>query len=101
MVMYNFLMDLLIGSAIRRDERKMVARYEKIGEEQENRRWTEWNKRRLKAVARGEPFKELPPSAYVSRLTPSGQRRIDPPCTRSHPRQAQRCAPTARPSRRL
>ena len=101
MVMYNFLMDLLVGSAMRRDERKKEAQAKSIWEEEENRRWVEWNNRRLEAEERGEPFRELPPSSYVSRLTPSGQRRIEPPRTRCHPRRARRCAPTARPSRRL
>ena len=44
----------------------LIAGHEARGEARVQRRWTEWNDRRLKAEADGVPFDEPPPSEGTS-----------------------------------
>ena len=68
-IMLVSLMDTLGGFALvtkRYLENKfvkpLIARHEARGEARAQRRWTEWNDRRLKAEEEGAPFDEPPPS---------------------------------------
>ena len=46
-------------------EEKALAKGMKVGEKRVQKRWEAWNRRRVEAEARNEPFNEPPPSLDV------------------------------------
>ena len=49
------------GREVGRAEGKVEGRAE--GQAAERARWVDWNRRRMEAAAKGQPFDELPPGA--------------------------------------
>ena len=41
----------------------LIERHKAVGEAAANRRWTEWNRRRVEAERAGVPFDEPPPAS--------------------------------------
>ena len=62
MVMYNLGMNLIVRPIIKWHERRGEVRGEVRGETRERERWLEWNRRRMDAAERGQPFDEPPPA---------------------------------------
>ena len=66
MITKRYLENKFVRPLIEQHEERGRAQGEKQGAEQERQRWEAWNRRRLEAEAKGEPFNEPPPGSESS-----------------------------------